>query len=196
LDVARGGSDNCVIRFRRGLDARSVPAIKIPGEQARDSMRLVSVAARVLDEFHDERQVKLLFVDETGLGGPIVDRLRQLGYSSRVMGVQFGSRPPDAQFENMRSFMWGKARDWLTRGAIDKDPQLEADLTGPGYGHTKHDKLILEPKESMKKRGLASPDDGDALALTFAQPVAPVKQLEEFRPRYSNPVSGEHAWMA
>jgi hypothetical protein len=32
--------------------------------------------------------------------------------------------------------------------------------------------IKLESKESMKKRGLASPDDGDALALTFAEPVS------------------------
>jgi hypothetical protein len=31
----------------------------------------------------------------------------------------------------------------------------------------------------MQKRGQASPDDGDALALTFAQPVAPAEVEEE-----------------
>jgi hypothetical protein len=34
---------------------------------------------------------------------------------------------------------------------------------------------VLESKEDMAKGGLASPDDGDALALTFAWAVAPVK---------------------
>ena len=33
----------------------------------------------------------------------------------------------------------------------------------------------------MKKRGLASPDDGDALALTFAYPVAQHSDEEERR---------------
>ena len=32
--------------------------------------------------------------------------------------------------------------------------------------------IKLESKDAMKKRGLASPDDGDALALTFAEPVS------------------------
>jgi hypothetical protein len=31
----------------------------------------------------------------------------------------------------------------------------------------------------MQKRGQASPDDGDALALTFAQPVEPAEVEEE-----------------
>jgi hypothetical protein len=70
--------------------------------------------------------------------------------------------------------MWGQLRDWVTRGgAIDRSSKLEQDLVGPGYRHDKRDRLLLEAKEDMKKRGLASPDDGDALALTFAMRVRP-----------------------
>ena len=68
-------------------------------------------------------------------------------------------------------------RDWLMGGAIDDSPVLESDLTGPGYGHDKQDRVLLESKEQMKKRDAASPDDGDALALTFAAPV--VAQLRK-----------------
>ena len=67
--------------------------------------------------------------------------------------------------------MWGKLRDWLAHGSIDDDSRLEQDVTGPGYLHDRQDRIVLEPKEKMKRRGLASPDDGDALALTFAAPV-------------------------
>ena len=176
LDVARGGSDDCVFRFRRGSDARSIPAIRIPGEQARDSMRLVTVATDVLGRAYDGRKVDMLFVDGTGIGGPITDRLVQLGYDSRIMEVQFGSESPDPKFANMRAYMWGQVREWLKHGAIDPDPQLEQDLTGPGYSHDKRDRIVLEPKEHMKARGLDSPDDGDALALTFAMPMTPKVQ--------------------
>lgn len=171
LDVARGGGDNCAIRFRRGADGASIPPIKIPGEQARDSMRLVSVATDVLAREYPGGvdgagvKVKMLFVDETGIGGPIVDRIKQLGFSSRVLGVNFGSKPPDGHYANMRSWMWSQMRDWLTRGSIDKDTRLETDLTGPGYFHDKQDRLLLESKEDLKKRGLDSPDDGDALCF-------------------------------
>ena len=57
---------------------------------------------------------------------------------------------------------------------IDSDPRLYTDLTAPEYdffGKAK-DSVNLESKESMKSRGLNSPDDGDALALTFAERVA------------------------
>lgn len=183
LDVARGGSDNCVFRFRRGHDARSLKPIRVPGEQARDSMRLVSLAADVLGRTFDGRKVAILFVDGTAIGGPICDRLRQLGHTN-VVEVQFGAAAPDAKYANMRAWMWSKCRGWLGHGAIDEDPRLETDLTGPGYHHDKQDRLVLESKEDMKKRGLDSPDDGDALALTFAHPVtaALVETAEPYRP--------------
>lgn len=62
-------------------------------------------------------------------------------------------------------------RDWLRIGAIPDLPALETDLTGPEYRHDRRDRLLLEAKEDMRRRGLASPDLGDALALTFAYPV-------------------------
>jgi hypothetical protein len=168
LDVARGGSDRCVFWFRRGPDAYSLQPLRIPGEQARDSMRLVTAAADLLGR--DTPKIHTLFVDETGIGGPIVDRLRQLGYRN-VVGVQFGAKAPDVKYANMRAWMWGQMRDWLARGMIPTDARLEQDLTGPGYAHDKQDRIVLEPKEHMKARGLDSPDDGDALALTFAARV-------------------------
>lgn len=171
VDVARGGADDCVLRFRRGYDARSIAPIRIPGEQARDSMRLVTLCADVLAKTYEGRKVAAMFVDGTGIGGPIVDRLRQLSHTN-VHEVQFGSESPDPKLANMRSFMWSKLRDWLPKGSIDGTPRLETDLTGPGYKHDKQDRVLLESKEDMKKRGLDSPDDGDALALTFARPVA------------------------
>ena len=171
LDVARGGSDDCAVRFRRGYDARGIAPIRIPGEEVRDSMRLITVCADLLGREYDGQKIHTLFVDGTAIGGPICDRLRQMGHRN-VVEVQFGARSPDEKYANMRAWMWAKLRDWLQYGAIDKDPRLELDLTSPGYHHDRHDRLVLESKEDMKKRGVDSPDDGDALALTFAASVA------------------------
>jgi hypothetical protein len=172
LDVARGGGDDCVFRFRRGPDGATIPSLRIPGEQARDSMRLVTVAADVLGRKFNGRSIQMLFVDGTGIGGPIVNRLQQLGHTN-VVEIQFGWKAPDDKYANYRAYMWGKLRDWLTHGCIDDSPRLETDLTGPGYSHNRQDQIVLEPKEHMKARGVDSPDDGDALALTFAQVVKP-----------------------
>lgn len=169
LDIARGGADNSVIRFRRGLDARTIPPVRLPGSETRDSMRLVS---KVID-LANTHKPDAIFADGTGVGGPVIDRLRQLGYN--VIEVQFGGAPPDARCADMATYMWLRMREWLRAGgAIDDSPILEKDLTNREYCHNKRDQLKLEAKDDLKKRLLPSPDDGDALGLTFAYPVAPV----------------------
>jgi hypothetical protein len=175
VDVARFGDDASVIRFRRGRDARSIPPIKLRGT---DTMTL---AARVVDEARRHR-VDAIFVDGGGVGGGVVDNLRYM--RQPVREVQFGGKADRSMigqdgaivYANKRAEMWGNMREWLRNGAIDDDPELHADLIGVEYGYTLRDgcdALILERKEDMKKRGLSSPDNGDALALTFAYPVAP-----------------------
>lgn len=174
LDMARGGGDDCVFRFRRGNDGRSIPPKRVTGQESRDSMKLVAMATEVLSGMFNGHKVATLFVDATGgsIGGPVADRLRQLGHQN-VIDVQFGGESPDPKYANMRAYMWGKMRDWLSIGAIDESARLEQDLTAPGYTHDKRDRLVLEAKEHMKARGVDSPDDGDALAMTFALSVAP-----------------------
>lgn len=49
------------------------------------------------------------------------------------------------------------------------------------YGYDGSDALLLERKDDMRRRGLASSGDGDALALTFARPVAKRDWAEERR---------------
>jgi hypothetical protein len=67
-----------------------------------------------------------------------------------------------------------RAKEWLLHGAIpEHDTRLETDAVGPGYHINTAGKLVLESKDDMQRRGIASPDDFDALALTFAQRVAP-----------------------
>jgi len=67
----------------------------------------------------------------------------------------------------MRAYMWDKMKDWLLHGAIESDEKMAADLAGPGYHINRSNLLVLESKADMQKRDQASPDDGDALALTF-----------------------------
>jgi hypothetical protein len=69
--------------------------------------------------------------------------------------------------------------DWLLHGAIEKDETMAADVAGPGYHINRSNLLVLESKADTQKRGQASPDDDDALALTFVQPVAPAEVEEE-----------------
>jgi phage terminase large subunit len=86
--------------------------------------------------------------------------------------VNFGADSIDPKYRNMRALMWGKMKEWLLTGEIGEDPRLECDLTGPGYLLDSKVRIQLESEDDMKKRGLDSPDDADALALTFARKVA------------------------
>ncbi|MGH9665997.1 MAG: terminase, partial [Bryobacteraceae bacterium] len=171
FDVSGGGSAWNVIRFRRGLDAKTIPPIRIAGEHGRDRSVLIAQAAEVLRQTYDGRKVAAMFVD-SAFGAPIVERLHTLGFDHAIE-VSFGGPSADFHQANQRAYMWTAMKDWLLRGAIDSDSKLEIGLTAPGYHINRQNKLVLESKQEMAKRGAASPDDGDALALTFAQPVAP-----------------------
>jgi hypothetical protein len=180
VDLARQGEDQTVIRFRRGLDARSIPAVKfrIPD--------LMVTAGRVM-ELINSYNPDAVFVDGTGIGWGVVDRLNQLGCST-VRGVDFGARADRtdggdaaARYANKRAEMWGFMKEWCKAGCLPDDRDLVADLTAVDYGYDASDAILLERKDDMRKRGLASPDDGDALALTFAHPVAKRDWAEERR---------------
>ena len=184
VDVAGEGDDKSVIRFRRGRDARTIPPIKFRGVSP------MQLAARIA-ELNEQHRPDAIFVDQTGIGLGVVDRLRML--QCPVFGIDFGSDPDtgdrSAAYFNKRAEMWGKVKEWLPHGMLDDDAELKADLTAVEYGYKLkqgRDSILLERKKDMKARGLASPDDGDALALTFAHPVAPSDHTAQLshRPRH------------
>jgi hypothetical protein len=172
VDVARFGDDQSVIQFRRGRDAKSIPIIKY---RELDTMQL---SARVV-EFANKHHPDSIFIDEGSMGAGVIDRVRQLGW--RCIGVQFGSKSPRNGRANMRAYMWSEMQEWLKTGAIQDVRDLKDDLMGVEYGYNASNQILLEKKEDMKKRGLASPDFGDALALTFAYPVGPRRSSKHGR---------------
>jgi hypothetical protein len=173
VDIARFGSDHSTLAKRCGRDARSRPWRRWHGA---DTMR---VAGEIAGIAQDERP-DAIFVDGGAMGAGVVDRLRQLNIEN-VFEVNFGSAGRDAiwagdtrvRTANRRAEMWTNMRAWLERGAIPDEQVVEDDLTGVEYGYNADQAVLLEKKEHMLARGLASPDDADALALTFAEPVAP-----------------------
>lgn len=165
VDVARFGSDQTVFLVRRG-DAVE----HLERHRGLDTMQ---VAGRVAEAIA-KRRPAAVFIDGVGVGGGVVDRLRQLGFA--VVDVNAGGRAEDdRRYANRRAEMWGRVRDWLQSGGClpPDDAALADDLTGPEYGFDAVNRIALERKEDMRRRGLASPDAGDALALTFADTVAP-----------------------
>lgn len=170
VDVARFGDDASCITFRHGRDARSIPPIIL---RSADTMQVAAKVAELVEAY----QPDAIFVDGGGVGGGVVDRLRQLRI--HVFDVQFGAKADrnnlddQAKYANKRAEMWGWMRGWLNGGAIPDNDQYAEELTGPQYGYNNQEEIQLESKKDMKKRGLSSPDWADSLALTFAYPVMP-----------------------
>ena len=135
-----------------------------------DDMAKVGKARMILDG----EPVDRMFIDRGG-GSGMYDRLVEMGYGARVTLVNFGSSALNKQrYKNRRAEMWAEMKLWLESEEITQIPDedyLQADLVAPGYKYTSLTQLQLEKKEDIKKRTGKSPDSGDALALTFAEPV-------------------------
>lgn len=167
VDVAWQGGDRSVIFPRQGL-AGLRPKI----ERGIPEKSFSALVAHAIDVF----QPDAVFVDNTGgYGGEVVSRLLDLGYP--VQGVVFSARPSNERYAQLRSEMWFKMADWIKSGAaIPPDeyaPGLSAELCAPTYSNDNAaNRLQLESKDDIRARLGFSPDIADALALTFAYPVA------------------------
>jgi hypothetical protein len=68
--------------------------------------------------------------------------------------------------------MWSNLKKALRgRFSLPDSDSLQGDLTGPGCKYRSDGALLLESKDEMKKRGMPSPDEGDAVALCFSEPA-------------------------
>jgi hypothetical protein len=175
-DVARFGDDKTVITLRQGR--------KVIAQYKFRELNTMEVAREVAGKIRQYRPA-VVFVDEVGVGAGVVDRLRQLG--NTVIGVNAGESPDDkATYYNKRAEMWGRMRDWLRDGGdVPMDMDLRSALIGVEYGYSdaqSGEKLRLERKADMKKRGQSSPDEGDALAYTFYHEIAPNFESNSFEP--------------
>jgi len=170
IDPARFGDDRSVVFRRQGRQA-----FKPVVYRGIDNMELATRVANLIEEHNPDA----VFCD-AGAGSGVIDRLRQLKYD--VIEIPFGGKAmkPD-QYINRRSEMWWLMKQWVEEGgAIPNDIALKQELATPIYWYDNVGRRVLESKDQIKKRlqGAGSPDLADALALTFALPVAK-KQPED-----------------
>ena len=166
VDPARFGDDRtCIIRRQGRVAFGKETYIK------KDTMEIVGIVHRIIIEENPFR----VLIDVGGLGAGIVDRLNELGHKDIIIAVNAGSSPLDSRkYSNKRAEMWGEAKAWMEDEPcqIPDDDNLHADLCGIRYKIDSNSRLVMEQKSEMKKRGIRSPDEADALTLTFAIPYS------------------------
>lgn len=163
VDVALYGDDRTVLFPRQGL-ASFMPIIMRTQEPSDISARLMSEKIK----FESEQE----FIDDTGgWGSGVISHYRAAGYTP--FSVQAAGKAIDEKYYNKRAEMWFAMRDWLrSGGALPNIKEIVAELTTTEYT-MKNGKLLLQPKDIVKKKLGRSPDIADALAQTFALPDRP-----------------------
>ncbi|MFJ3545458.1 hypothetical protein ACIPQH_25220 [Streptomyces rubiginosohelvolus] len=178
VDVARAGGDSTVLAYRTGL-----AFIKLEIHDREDTMQ---TTARI------QAAVKLVpgmvpVVDSMGVGGGVVDRLRELkepvlAYTGAAK-TKMRTREGEWGFNNTRSAAYWRMREHLDPAfeptlMLPPDDLLLADLTAPMWKVTTGvpPKIQIEPKEDLVKRMGRSPDRGDAVVMgLFAELLASSK---------------------
>jgi hypothetical protein len=166
VDPSRGGDRFAVARRRQRV---------VYDIEAHTGDINLGRAVQICKKILDNENPAMMFVDAGG-GADLVDRLHELGYHRVVRAVPFGGKALDPdKYKNKRAEMWGLVREWLNDESLDvmlpDEDAIQSDLCTPMYERDSIDRIVLESKDKIKKRGLPSPDFGDAIALTFAEPV-------------------------
>ena len=162
VDVARFGENSSTICLRRG---RKVYDIEVLPKQD-----LMQTAHRVAEVIREQRPVQV-FVDGSGIGSGVVDRLRQLNFS--VVDVNGGNSSLNPRFLNKRAEMWWEGKEFIEGLCeLPKDSKLKEELTCVEYDYTDKGRIRLDRKTDIMEQYGFSPDRADALMLTFAYPIA------------------------
>ena len=185
VDPARFGADATVIAVRQGRDI-----IDIKRYRGDDTMTVVGHIIEAIEEYSPA----MVVIDEGGVGGGVVDRLKEQRY--KIRGVNFGNKSKNPlMYGNKRAEMWGSMREWLKSASIPSDRMLKSDLISPMMKPDSKGTIFLESKKDMRARGLASPDAADAICVTFAFPMAHRETVDK-SPRRGYSASGvATSWM-
>lgn len=173
VDVARYGDDMSTICIRQGRKIHEIRRFR--------EKNTMEIAAEIVIAAKDHGGAAAIFVDGVGVGAGVVDRLQMLGHN--VIEINGGAKAYDeTQFYNCTAEQWYKMREWLKGADLPpRDSDLRAHLIGREYFYDDKERIRLERKIDLKKRGLPSPDLADALAHTFAAELGDVVR-QHFEP--------------
>jgi hypothetical protein len=170
LDVARFGDDDTVLLTGSGNGPEEVEVV-----HGQDTMATAGMGVRYLNTRRGT-----LGVDVIGVGGGVVDRIKEQRPPGQLLPVNVGERPDhdDDLLSNLRAQLWWDVRRALDPASPDEPlsfarlpdtiyHRLRAELTAPTYRMSSSGKVIVESKEELKARGLPSPDLADAFCLAL-----------------------------
>jgi len=169
VDPGRGGDPS-------GFISRDAKAIyEIEEHRLDDSMRLVGVIKVKWDTTPSRLRPVAIYVDVIGLGGPIADRLTELGLPVVPVNVSEVAAVSD-RYVRLRDELWYEVRHWfeamdVTMPTKRENPYVEKlthELCSIESEYMSNGKIQVESKEKLKRRGLPSPNLADGLCLTFA----------------------------
>jgi hypothetical protein len=170
VDVARQGNDQtCIVRANGHGHVRVVHAAK--------HADLMATCGAVIQAVREEPGGALVVVDEIGVGGGVIDRLREEGLEG-VVAFNAAARANDtARFANRRAEVFWVLRERLSAGELDldsADEELSRQLLSLRWDVNSSGKVQLESKDSMRRRGVPSPDRADAVAMALGAGVRAV----------------------
>tara|TARA_Y100000310_G_scaffold251998_2_gene258646 strand:- start:2777 stop:4216 length:1440 start_codon:yes stop_codon:yes gene_type:complete len=169
-DVARHGSDRTVVYRRQGKQYR-----KIWDVQGHDTMAVAGRLILLAEEEPEDVSVEII-VDESGVGGGVLDRLNEesdkiRGGDCAIIGFNGGSTADNEdRYVNAIAEAWLELARAIKDGQVDLDdnPAMISQLSSRRYKVQGDRRLRLEPKDEYKARIKRSPDDADALAQLFS----------------------------
>lgn len=181
VDVARFGDDETII-YRNARGKLKIVASHRGQDLMATCGHIVKQYKKAIKEFPDYKGRIYVNIDDTGLGGGVTDRLREVKkeqYLSRLFVVPinaaekietdtYAGKEAAEHYNNLTTHMWATLKDLLKEKdiEIEDDDETFAQLSSRKYRMASNGKIELEKKDEMKKRGLESPDRGDAAALS------------------------------
>ena len=159
LDVARYGTNKTVL-------SSFVPNRLQYQKSIQNKSTTEATKLAITDGISAGAKLMQITTDDTGVGGGVTDRLRELGYP--VLAINFSQKPTDPMhFRGIRDEMYWHLRELFRSEeiAIPNSEALINQLSAIKYKINSKGKIEIEDKDAMKKRGLNSPDEADSLVI-------------------------------
>ena len=167
--TSHGTDLTCFIRRRRR---------KAYGLEAYARMESDEIVSRAWTMWKEERP-ETFVVDRSGVGDHVYDALTARGVP--CLGVFFGGRASRRmKYYDKRAELYDRGRQWISDADVPDDTDLARDLIAQKEMPLENRSLRLVNKHQLQDMGAASPDRGDAWALTF-EFVDPELGWEEHR---------------